>query len=241
MGWWEKWPNASANSFQVRLRPTRPGKFQIYARITAQDDFDPDVWGYDPHPELPGVVRDQQDEAVYVHVVEVQAESVAVQDDGSLQGSPKHFFISYNKADRAWAEWIAWQLEKEGYMAVIQAWDFQPGSNFVLEMDKTATEAERTVAVLSPNYLNSLYTQPEWSDAFRRDPKGEKGLLLPVLVQECEVPGLLGSTVYIDLVGQSEAAACDRLLNGVRRERSKPTSPPKFPSSVPEESHFPGI
>ncbi|MGA9350971.1 MAG: TIR domain-containing protein [Anaerolineae bacterium] len=26
----------------------------------------------------------------------------------------KDFFISYNSADRTWAEWIAWQLE-EGY------------------------------------------------------------------------------------------------------------------------------
>ena len=25
----------------------------------------------------------------------------------------KDFFISYNKADREWAEWIAWQLEEE--------------------------------------------------------------------------------------------------------------------------------
>jgi hypothetical protein len=23
----------------------------------------------------------------------------------------KDFFISYNQADRAWAEWIAWELE----------------------------------------------------------------------------------------------------------------------------------
>ncbi len=31
----------------------------------------------------------------------------------------KDFFISYNKADREWAEWIAWQLEEEGYTTVI--------------------------------------------------------------------------------------------------------------------------
>jgi TIR domain len=42
------------------------------------------------------------------------------------------FFISYNKADRAWAEWIAWQLEQAGYQTTNQAWDFRPGSNFVL-------------------------------------------------------------------------------------------------------------
>jgi TIR domain-containing protein len=63
------------------------------------------------------------------------------------------FSLSYNKADRDWAEWIAWQLEEAGYTTIIQSWDFSPGRNFVLEMDKAAKEAKRTIAVLSPDYL----------------------------------------------------------------------------------------
>src|SRR5260370_5998347 len=34
----------------------------------------------------------------------------------------KDFFISYHRADRAWAEWIAWQLEEEGYSGLLQVW-----------------------------------------------------------------------------------------------------------------------
>jgi hypothetical protein len=41
------------------------------------------------------------------------------------------FFVSYTSADRAWAEWIAWQLDAEGYTVVVQAWDFRPGRDFV--------------------------------------------------------------------------------------------------------------
>ena len=63
------------------------------------------------------------------------------------------FFISYNKADKAWAEWIACQLEEAEYTTVLQAWDFTPGNNFVLKMHKAAMEAERTIAALSPDYL----------------------------------------------------------------------------------------
>ena len=85
------------------------------------------------------------------------------------------FFISYNKADTHWAEWIAWQLEEAEYTTILQAWDFRPGSNFVLDMQKAAENAQRTVMVLSPNYLNVLYTQPEWAAAFANDPTGEKG------------------------------------------------------------------
>ena len=46
----------------------------------------------------------------------------------------KDFFISYNKADRERAEWIASQLDEAGYPVFLQAWDIRPGSNFVREM-----------------------------------------------------------------------------------------------------------
>ena len=41
------------------------------------------------------------------------------------------FFVSYNKADETYAEWIAWNLEDAGYTTVIQVWDFKAGHNFV--------------------------------------------------------------------------------------------------------------
>jgi uncharacterized protein YraI len=157
----------------------------------------------------------------------------------------KDFFISYNSADRQWAEWIAWQLEEAGYTTVLQAWDFRPGSNFVLEMQRAAGEAERTIAVLSPDYLDAFYTQPEWAAAFGQDPMGKRGTLLPVRVRECDLEGLLPPIIHIDLVGLEEAAAKDALLAGVRRERAKPAVPPGFPGavprSVPERPRFPGV
>jgi len=148
----------------------------------------------------------------------------------------KNFFVSYNSADRSWAEWIAWCLEEVGYEVVIQAWDFRPGSNFVLEMDGAAKESERTIAVLSPSYLSANYTQSEWADAFAKDPTGEKGSLLPVRVRECELKGLLAQIVYVDLVGLEEDAARNALLKGIKHERVKPASPPDFPG----RAQFPG-
>src|SRR5215467_450143 len=81
------------------------------------------------------------------------------------ENSTPDFFISYNRVDRAWAEWIAWQLEAAGSHAIVQVWDFRPGSNFVLDMQRAASVARCTLAVLSPDYLTSLYTQPEWAAA----------------------------------------------------------------------------
>jgi hypothetical protein len=149
----------------------------------------------------------------------------------------KDFFISYNKADKAWAEWIAWQLESEGFSVIIEAWDFQPGSNFVLEMHRATMQAQHTIAVLSPDYLSAVYTHPEWAAAFAQDPSGEKGTLIPVRVQECEIQGLLEAIVYIDLIGLEERIAKQALLSGVSHERGKPLKPPPFPGT--DKPEFP--
>lgn len=149
----------------------------------------------------------------------------------------KDFFISYNKADRAWALWIAWELEAAGYTTVVQAWDFRPGSNFVLEMHKASSETDRTMPVLSPDYLAAEYTQQEWAAALALDPRGEGRRLVPVRVRECTPGGLLRPVVYIELVGLDESDSRNTLIEGVRRERIKPSTQPSFPGSKPA---FPG-
>lgn len=153
-------------------------------------------------------------------------------DGVTASPAPAAFFVSYTSADRAWAEWVAWQLEEAGYRTVIQAWDFLAGSNFVLEMQRAAASAERTILILSPAYLESRYAAPEWAAAFADDPQGHAGKLLPVRVAACQPDGLLGQRVWIDLVGLDEGAARRRLLAQVPRDRAKPATPPSFPGGA---------
>lgn len=143
----------------------------------------------------------------------------------------KDFFISYNGADRAWAEWIAWQLETSGWSVIVQAWDFRPGGNFALDMNRALLDTQRTIAVLSPSFLASDFTAPEWAATFARDPTGAARRLVPVRVRECRPTGLLATIVYIDLVGVSTRdEARTRLLDGLK-ERVKPESEPGLPAA----------
>lgn len=142
----------------------------------------------------------------------------------------KDFFISYNSADRDWAVWIAWVLEENKHSVVIQDWDFRPGGNFILEMQRATTEAERTVMVLSEAYLNAVYTQPEWAAAFKQDATSTDRKLLPIRVAPCKPAGMLAPLVYVDFVGKTEAEA-ERLLLAALKERAKPDMRPSFPES----------
>jgi hypothetical protein len=162
-------------------------------------------------------------------------------------GQAADFFVSYTSADRAWAEWIAWQLEADGYQVVFQGWDFMAGSDWAHGMQRATTTAERLVVVLSAAYLQSGHGEAEWRTFYAKDPSGEHGLLLPVRVGDVEPPGLLKTRIYVDLVGRDASSARATLLAAARRVRGKPTSEPEFPGTAgPSMSHgteppqFPG-
>jgi TIR domain len=149
------------------------------------------------------------------------------------RGGGLDFFISYTGADRAWAEWIAWQLEEEGYGTAVQAWDSLPGNDFVSWMDRAIISAKHVLVVLSPAYVRATsFARAEWTAARRRDPTGEHGVLLPARVADFTPDGLLGTLVWVDLVGKDENAARAELLEGARRHRRKPAARPSFPSSA---------
>jgi hypothetical protein len=155
------------------------------------------------------------------------------------------FFISYTQADRAWAEWIAWVLEEEGRKVLVQAWDFVPGTNWVQRMQDGVARSERTIAVLSPDYLESEYGTAEWERAWASDPLGEQRKLLVTRVRECDRPGFLSDVVGVDLFGKPEAQARARLRGMVSSAvsgRAKPPTAPEFPGgrAIPREPRFPG-
>jgi TIR domain len=149
-------------------------------------------------------------------------------------GAEWDVFVSYTQDDRAWAEWIGWQLEKAGWRILIQAWDFVPGTNWVHKMDEGVRRATRTVAVLSTAYLASVYGSAEWEAAWAADPLGQQRKLITVRVEECDRPGLLGQVVGVDLFGRSPEEARTVLVTAVRAAvegHARPAVEPAFPVS----------
>lgn len=154
----------------------------------------------------------------------------------------KDFFVSYTGKDSEWAEWVAFVLEEEGYTAVLQKWDFRPGSNFAILMQDAASRSERTIMILSPAYLKSDMAMSESIAAFTRDPGGRNQKLVPIMVEKVDASGLLGPIVQIRIVGMNEEQARNAIVEGVQRTRTKPSSRPAYPfsSSRVEHKEFPG-
>lgn len=151
------------------------------------------------------------------------------------------FFISFAKADRDWAEWIAWELEAAGFTATFQLWDFRPGASFVGEMENAARLSERTIAVFSPDYLTSGFGSAEWRAAYAEDPTGEKGKLILVRVRETPLNEMLDGRACIDLFNLAEKTARERLLAGTKPQTAEPARATFHPvENVDNRPLFPG-
>jgi hypothetical protein len=142
------------------------------------------------------------------------------------------FFVSHAGADRAWAEWVAWQLIDAGYTVELDVWDWAAGRNFVIAMSDALDRADKVVAVLSTAYFDrSRYTTEEWAAALLHAPAFDEGRLVPVRVEEVAVtdmPAVLRSRVFYDVFGIDEEEARQNLLAAVAGPR-RPTSAPGFP------------
>ena len=151
-----------------------------------------------------------------------------------MSGDRIDFFVSHAGADRAWAEWVAWQLADAGHVVELDVWDWAAGENFVTKISDALDRAGRVVALWSAEYFSrSRYTTEEWSAALAV-PGAREGRLVPVRVEDVPtelVPGILRPLLYRDVFGLGEAEAQRVLLEAVAGP-ARPGQKPVYPGAV---------
>jgi tetratricopeptide (TPR) repeat protein len=163
-------------------------------------------------------------------------------------GDRVDFFVSHAGADRAWAEWVAWQLAAAGYTVELDVWHWKPGQNFVLAMNDALARCDRVVALLSPAYFErDRFTTEEWSTALLRRSNSGPGRLIPVRIEPMQpedMPEILRSLIFCDVFGM-HAAEARRVLLSTVAEAGSPDGEPAFPShelpaGQPDSPRMPG-
>jgi hypothetical protein len=137
----------------------------------------------------------------------------AVSGDSAGCAVGKDFFISYSGKDAPTARLFREWLEEAGYSTFMQEPDFPPTSYIPHKMEE-GMMANRLLAVLSQNYLNSDYCQAEIGAALMRDPLNKTARLVIVRISECDIPQLWSPISRIELP-QSGANVRDVFLKGV--------------------------
>ncbi|MFF3686613.1 FxSxx-COOH system tetratricopeptide repeat protein, partial [Streptomyces sp. NPDC002187] len=160
-------------------------------------------------------------------------------------------FVSHAGADRAWAEWVAWQLQDAGYEVELDYWDWGAGDNFVLKMNE-ALGSGRMLALFSAAYFDpDRFTTQEWTAVVAAKEK-----LIPLRLDGASAPQVLRPLLAPSLVGLDVNEARRVLLEAVagpRRPDGEPAFPggggrlrgmggsgPRLPGSLPRVWNLPG-
>jgi hypothetical protein len=138
----------------------------------------------------------------------------------------RDFFISHAGADQQWAQWIGQQLVDAGYTVELDLWHWAAGANFVDAMRAALGRADRVVAVYTDAYFAGRYARAEHTAVFT---SAQAGRIVPVRVEECEVPELYAPLVRIELAGVERDEARRRLLAGIAGPPGPPGRPVDFP------------
>ncbi len=110
----------------------------------------------------------------------------------------KHIFVSYTRSDNAIAQQIVTALDQAGLQPWIDTREIKPGDSFLEKMNEGLGEASYVLLLLSRDSLESQWVQREWLSTLA----GRATVLIPVLLDDSEIPPLLRDIVHFDLRGK---------------------------------------
>jgi len=129
----------------------------------------------------------------------------------------KRVFISYRHQQAEWVRTTLYPVLSAGGAEVVVDYEqFAAGLAVRRQMKAAQDRAEVQLLVLTPDYLQSDYCKEEMKRAFALDPNFSKGVVLPVLLERCQLPPQIRKhqPLYVDLAGkrQQDAEAWQLLM-----------------------------
>lgn len=109
-----------------------------------------------------------------------------------------NIFISHASRDRRFALRLAGDLTVLGHMVWIDAQEITVGASIIQRVEEAVEQADYLVVVLSRHTGASAWCQKEWHAKFWSEVVGQQNLILPVLLEDCEIPLFLRPKRYAD-------------------------------------------
>ncbi|XP_046584436.1 uncharacterized protein LOC124291490 [Haliotis rubra] len=118
-------------------------------------------------------------------------------------GKTHHLFISHSNdppEEEAWAEELVNTMERDfGLKCLWPKRDFTPGHDVGALIQTGIMSSMKVVFVLSPASMESRWCEYERNFAFGISVESKENLIIPVMLSQCNFPGILKTLNYIDV------------------------------------------
>lgn len=117
----------------------------------------------------------------------------------SNQLKNKKVFLSHSSIDKSIVISVALDLQEKGISTWLDAFDILPGESITSKINKGLEECEFVLLFLSNNSVKSNWVTKEWETMLWDEINSGKIKIIPVKLEECEIPKILQTKKYIDL------------------------------------------
>ena len=116
-------------------------------------------------------------------------------------------FISYSGSDSEVATRLLEVLEQAGFVVWLDKREVLVGHDIVERVNWGISESRFMVLLLSNSSVESEWVKQEWTAARIAEIESKEVVILPALVEPCEIPALLKSKRYADLTSWDAGVA----------------------------------
>ena len=125
-------------------------------------------------------------------------------------------FISYNRSDAAFVDWLARSLVQRRHNIWIDRWELSIGDLLITKIQNALTESDAILIVLSKNSVASEWCKKELNSGLLRELEEKRVLVLPCVIDDCEIPLFLREKLYADF-RKNPAEALDQVDDALLR------------------------
>jgi len=125
-------------------------------------------------------------------------------------------FISYSHADVAFVNILAAHLVKQNAHVWVDTWELNVGDSILGKVQQAIQESSALLVVLSKASVASEWCRKELSAGLMRELDEKRVIVLPVLLEDCEIPMFLREKMYADFRTSFESGL-NVLVNAVAR------------------------
>ena len=123
-------------------------------------------------------------------------------------------FISHSSLDKGIAKQLSNDLKHYGHDVWLDEWEIKVGHCIPSEIERGIKNSDFVVLLLSPHAIQSNWVDKEWKSAYWDEVATSSIVVLPVLLEECEIPKLIQTKRYANF-SDSYAVGFHELLSAI--------------------------
>nr|DAY29156.1 MAG TPA: TIR domain [Caudoviricetes sp.] len=113
-------------------------------------------------------------------------------------------FVSYSRKDNDFVEKLSRRLVVDRIGVWRDKWEMRPGDSLIEKIQGGMEESSHLLVVLSKHSVESEWCKSERNAGLTKEINSKKIVVIPILIDDCEIPILFSDKVYADFRGDFE-------------------------------------